>query len=69
VACSRVNFTLLTTKRSKANCLLKYIIEGNIYGKEGEEEDVSCFWIILRARNALPREPVMLKVMDQTQGM
>jgi hypothetical protein len=50
------------------SCLLKYIIEGNIYGK-GDEEDVSSFWIILRARNALPRGLVMLKVMDQTQGM
>jgi hypothetical protein len=29
----------------RGNCLLKHVIEGNIYGSEEEEEDVSSHWL------------------------
>jgi hypothetical protein len=30
------------------NCLIKHAIEGNIKGREEEEEDVSSYWMALR---------------------
>ena len=32
----------------RRNCLLEHIIEGMIYGREGEEVDISSYWMTLR---------------------